>query len=59
MKGFLVKGTVKFGGRTNTFSKEVQAETKGSAISKVKALFGSNYKVKGHMVKVEEVKELS
>lgn len=52
---FLVKGTVRFGGETRPFSKRVSAAKKDSAIAKIKSIFGSNYKIKAHLVKVESV----
>jgi ribosomal protein L20A (L18A) len=57
-KRFIVKGTVSFGGNTNTFSKEIDAEKKESAITKIRSIFGSNYKIKKHMVNVESAEEI-
>ena len=56
-KKFLIKGKVTFGGKTTSFSKEIVAAKKESAISKIKSIFGSNYKIKGNMINVESVKE--
>lgn len=55
---FLVKGTVKFGGKVVPFSKEVKASKKESAISKVQSLFGSYYKTKRHLVKISSIEEV-
>ena len=57
-KKFMIKGTLKFGGNTTNFSKEITAGKKESAISKLKSIFGSNYKIKRQMIKVESISEV-
>jgi len=56
-KKFMIKGKLTFGGNTTNFSKEITAAKKESAISKLKSIFGSNYKIKRSMIKVESVSE--
>ena len=41
-----------------SFSKEIVAAKKESAVSKLKSIFGSNYKIKGHMVDIKSVEEV-
>ena len=40
------------------FSKVIEAEKENSAIEKLKSLFGSNHKVKRHMIKIEKVEKV-
>ena len=54
---FLIKGTMRFGGETKSFSKEIVAAKKESAITKLKSIFGSNYKIKKNLINVESVEE--
>lgn len=56
-KKFIIKGTMRFGGNTTSFSKEITAAKKESAISKLKSIFGSNYKIKRNAIKITSVEE--
>lgn len=48
---------MRFGGETKSFSKEIVAAKKESAITKLKSIFGSNYKIKKNLINVESVEE--
>jgi len=56
-KKFLIKGNMKVGGEITSFSKTITAHKKESAITKLKSIFGSNYKIKQQLIKIDSAEE--
>jgi len=56
-KKFLIKGNMKVGGEITSFSKIITANKKESAVSKLRSIFGSNYKIRRQMIKIDSVEE--
>jgi ribosomal protein L20A (L18A) len=48
---------MKVGGEITSFSKIITANKKESAVSKLRSIFGSNYKIKRQMIKIDSVEE--
>ena len=55
---FLVKGTLKKGEQRQKFEKDVEANNKNHAVEKIYTIFGSLYKCKRHLIKIDSVEEL-
>ena len=58
IKNFLVKGKLELAGEERPFTKEICAVSKLSADHKIKSIFGSNYRCRRTLIKVESIEEV-